>query len=455
MKNSKLLPLAIAMWLSYPCVFAQDTTRYQLRLSVPLADFPQLNDLPYRYPSMNQALEFSNDFYELGYLGIDKLGNGLFKPKTRPYTKGRKLINGIFKYAASLGFAKYGSELPIPLGVWAYEEFHRSVLGIGGINSKNGNWILNRWDGTVYGVSDTELSNLKRTNPDQLLYAYVAGVQSEILLNQKISTQDFYKKRTLAKNALLLYNAYYVYDYFRFSASPESDSVKVWVSPHENTNPRERDFAGADLTAWAYDMFSPDRAFGERSPFQNGEGVNRRVGFSELSTDAQKFIGKQKRLSLLNFANPAIFFINRIELGRSFSFNFFAQYVPTHFGNDVAVYLPMKLNKSDLLFALHEYSNKDRKGFGLDLGTYNKRISKRLETDFIIHLWDQPRNFYASDNLLGGSFEFQGRYGIGKNVGIALSVTGKTGGWQIGSPYLKSNISSRIGLTYDLRKRNN
>jgi len=60
------------------------------------------------------------------------------------------------------GFVKYGSELPIPLGVWAHEEFHHSVLGVNGISSKNGNWFLSRWDGTVYGVSDEQLSDLKR-----------------------------------------------------------------------------------------------------------------------------------------------------------------------------------------------------------------------------------------------------------------------------------------------------
>ena len=454
MKDYRIMIAAIFLWFSYGISVGQDTTSYQLRLSIPLLDFPQNKDLPYQYPSMNQALEFSNDFYELTFLGIDKLGDGLFRPKTKPYTKGKRLINGIFKYAASLGFSKYGSELPIPLGVWAHEEFHRSVLGISKIDSKNGNWIPNRWDGTVYGISDTELSDLKRGNPDQLLYAYVAGVQSEILLNQKIATQDFYKRRTFAKNALLLYNAYYVYDYFKFSTSPQSDSVKILAAPHESANPRERDFAGADLTAWAYDMFSPDRAYEEREQFPNGEGVNRRIGMSDLSPEAQKFLNRQKKLSLLNFANPAIFFINRIALGSRLSFNFFAQYVPTHFGNDVAVYLPVKFNKNDLLFAVHEYSNRERQGYGIDLGTYNRKISNRLETDFTFHLWDQPENFYSLKNLFGGAFEFQARYGLSKNVSIALSVLWKTDGWQMGSPYLKSNISSRLGLTYDLRKKN-
>lgn len=453
MKNTCLFIIAILLFPFIVVASGPDSTRYQLRLSVPLLDFPQNKDLPYQYPSMNQALEFSSDMYELGYLGIDKLGNALFKPKTKSYTTGRKLVNGVFKYAVSLGFSKYGSELPIPLGVWAHEEFHRAVLGVGNVASKNGNWLGGRWNGSVYGVSDSELSDLKSKNPSQLLYSYVAGMQSEILLNQKISVQDFYKKRSFAKNALLLYNAHYVFNYFKFAVSAASDSVKILAPRHENTDPRERDYAGADPTAWVYDIFNPNQPYTERDAFPHGEGVNRRIGFSDLSADAQRFLEKQKKLSLLNFVNPAIFFVNRINLGRQLSFNFFAQYAPTHFGNDVAIYLPVQYKKSDVLLGLHQYSSYTGKGFGVDLGTYNRQLSERFETDFIIHLWEQPETFFSDKNILGGSIEWQGRYKVGKNVSVFISASGKTEGWQMGNPYLKSNFSSRFGFNFDLRQK--
>ncbi|WAC14708.1 hypothetical protein [Dyadobacter pollutisoli] len=449
MKNS--IVLLIAFWLSIGYATAQDSARYQLRLSVPIIDLPQNKDLPYSYPSMNQALEFSADLYELSYLGIDKLGNALFKPRKKEYTRGRKILNGAFKYLASLGFVKYGSELPIPLGVWAHEEFHRAVLGVNDIDSKNGNWFPHRWDGTVYGVGDQDLSILKSKDPSQLLYSYVAGVQSEILLNRKISVQDFYKKRTLAKNALILYNAWYVWDYFKFSASSQSDSVKVWVSKNENPDPKERDFAGADLTAWAYDMFSPEKPYTDRDKFPNGEGVNRRIGYSELSEEAQKYLLNQKKLSLLNFVNPAIFFINRIPLGKHSSFNFFLQYAPTHFGNNLALMLPVQYRNTDFLIGLHRFSNFKSQGYGLDLGLYNRQLSKRLKTDVVLHFWDQPTSFYKDKKITGGSFQIDGRYRVAGNVSISLSVVGKTKGWEMGSPYLKSNVSSRLGLAYALK----
>lgn len=449
----KFTVFVFAFFASIDWSSGQDSTRYQLRLSVPVIDLPQNRELPYRYPSMNQALEFSAGIYEMGYMGIDKLGNALFKPEQEGYTFGKKILNIGLKYLLSAGFVKYGSELPIPLGVWAHEEFHRSVLGVNKIDSKNGNWLGHRWDGTVYGISDQELTMLKSTNPDQLLYAYVVGVQSEVLLSGKISVQDFYKKRTLSKNALLLYNAWYVWDYFKFSASPVADSVKIWGAKTENPDPKQRDFAGADLTAWVYDMFSPDKPYTERDKFPNGEGVNRRIGYSDLSVEAQQYLSKQKKLALLNFVNPAIFFVNRIPLGRHSSFNFFMQYVPTHFGNDISLTLPVQYRNENLLLGVHKFSNFKSEGYGLDLGFYNKQLTKRLETDLVMRIWNQPKSFSNEAKQTGGSLQLDARYKIARNVALAITLNGKTKGWQTGSPYLKSNLSSSLGFNYVLSKQ--
>lgn len=450
MKITKSLYFIFAFCFSFN-LYAQDTSRYQLRIAVPLLDYPQNKDLPQRYVSMSQAIEYAHGMYELSFFGIDKLGNAIIRPKTG--ATGRNVLNGFLKYALSLGFSKYGSELPVPLGVWAHEEFHRSVLGVNGIASKNGNWLLNRWDGTVYGVSDESMSALKRSDPNALLYAYTAGVQSEILLNQKISTDDFYKKRTFYKNAMLLYNAWYVHNYFRFSTSPESDSVKIWVSPHESPVASERDFAGADLTAWAYDLFNPKAAYTERDKFPDGEGVNRRIGFSELPAEAKDYLIKQKKLSLLNFVNPGIFFVNRIRINPRFAFNFFAQYAPTHFGNAIALFVPVQLKKRDLLLGVHRYSNLKNNYFGAELGILNHPVGKKVQADLILHAWDQPENLLENEYATGGAVDLKTSFAWSESLSGFVSINAKTKGWLIGNPYLKSNISVQAGFRLDLKKQ--
>jgi hypothetical protein len=230
-----------------------------------------------------------------------------------------------------------------------------------------------------------------------------------------------------------------------------TDSVKVWGAKSENPDPKQRDFAGADLTAWAYDMFSPEKPYTDRDKFPNGEGVNRRIGYSDLSIEAQQYLLKQKKLALLNFVNPAIFFINRIPLGRYSSFNFFMQYTPTHFGNDISLMLPVQHRNTDLLLGIHKFSNFKTEGYGLDLGLYNKSIARRLETDLVIRLWSQPKGFYNDSKENGGALQADFRYLITQNLGLSLALNAKTKGWQIGSPYLQSNLSSQLGLCYVLR----
>ncbi len=432
---------------------AQDNTIYKFNLNIPLADFPQNGTLPYNYPSMSQALNLSYGMYELGFWGIDELGDLLFATGDKQNTKIRKSANNLFKYALSLGFSKYGSELPIPLGVWGHEEFHRSAIGVKKISSKNGNWMFSRWDGTVYGISDLILDDLKYTDIDQLLNSYVAGVHYEILLNENISINDFYKKKSMTRSALLLYNAYYVFDYFRFSTSAASDSVKILAPPDESTNPVERDYTGSDLTAWVYDMFNPDLPFTSRDPFPGGEGVNRRIGFSDLSVEGRDFLIAQKKLSLLNFLNPAIFFIDRIKISENLDFNFFTRYAPVYFGNDIAVHVPVRYRNRGFVINAHRYSSKDETGFGAGLGIYSMKAFRNTSFDINCNFWNQPESFYSSKKISGGSMGIKTKYLISDNFSGILQLTGKTKGWELGNPYLGSNVSMLLGLSYDLTER--
>lgn len=448
--NMKTTLSALFMLVLLFPVVAQDTTSYKLRLKAPLLDAPENFDLPHKYPSMNQALNYSLDFYELGYWGIDELGNKLFNDPG-----GDKFSNNTFKYIIGLAFAKYGSELPVPLGVWAHEEYHRAVLGTGNVASENGNWLFTRWDGTVFGVSDEALTALKANNLKSLLYSYTSGIQYEVDLSRHISINDFFSKRSHYKNALLLYNAWYVYDYFNFSASEKSDSVKVIAPENESTDPLERDFAGADLTAWVYDMFNPGLPYTSRDAFPGGEGVNRRVGFSDLSEEARDYLEKQRSLSLLNFINPAIFFINRINVSDNFSFNFFTQYAPTYFGNDIALYLPFKYRKSNLLFNLHRYSNKESSGLGVGVGVYRVKLSARLESDLLLNVWNQPEYFNSDDKITGGFINFETRYSFNDKFAAFVAIDGKSKGWMISEPDHGSSFSVQAGINFNLLERRN
>lgn len=444
-----------AAWLSIAVTFshnlhAQDTTRVQqLDLQLPLVDFPQTSKLAHHYPSMQQSLTLSNTMYDLSFRGIDAAANAVFGKPGTENSRGKRILSASVRYGAGLAFARYGSELPIPLGVWAHEEFHRAVLGVNGISSKNGNWIGTRWDGTVFGVSDDQLATMKRENLSGLLYSYVAGVQSEVMSTRTNVVHDTYTKRSFYKNPLYAYNAWYVWNYFRFATSSASDSVKVLAPPHESVNASERDFAGSDLNAWVYDMFSPNAPFSNRDDFPNGEGENRRLGYSDLSHEAQNYLQKQKKLALLNFLNPAIFCINRFSTD-GLAFNVFFQYAPTHFGNDISIVVPVWTKKNNLLFAIHNYNNHTDPFFGAEFGIVDKPIGEKFRLSAIAHAWSQPENFYAMNGNAGGAMELDGSFAFTRNLSVTAGITAKSKGWMAGNPYLAQNISCRAGLSWSV-----
>ncbi len=430
----------------------QDSNIYTLKLSYPVLDLPQNTDRGYYYPSMMQSVALSGDLYDVSFWGIHALGKTVLP--NRKGTKFGSLSQDAATYLMGLAFAKYGSQLPIPLGVFTHEEFHRSVLRANGYSSINGNWTFNRWDGTVYGVTDEALTALKAEDVNGLLYSYVSGVQSETYLTQVNVMQDFYYKRTFYKAPLYLYNAYYVWDYFKFATSASSDSVKVDATPHESADPFYRDYAGNDLTAWIYDMYSPDSAYTNRDLFPGGEGANRRIGFSELNADGQDFLENQKKLSLLNFINPAIFFVNRIHIGERFCFLPFMQYHPTHFGNDIALVVPFITGGLQQNIALHRYRNQQKSFFGVQYGVSDLNLfaDKNLLLSAQVLVWSQPedQSFFDTKGQLGGNVEVQADYHLDNHFSFSLALGFKTDGWLIANPYLKETFSLRAGIGYNL-----
>jgi len=78
MKINKLYILALFIFTYTQSVSGQDTIKQKLILDIPVFEYSQNVDLPYIYPSMNQTIEWSRDFYELTFWGIDEFGDKIF-----------------------------------------------------------------------------------------------------------------------------------------------------------------------------------------------------------------------------------------------------------------------------------------------------------------------------------------------------------------------------------------
>lgn len=435
-------------------VCGQDTLVRGPMLQVPLIDLPENLNNGFYYPSMKEASQWTSDLYDLSFWGIHELSSLVFRNR-RDEPVFRVAGRGM-EYLAGLAFSWYGSELPVPLGVWMHEAYHTSVLGTAGLKALNGNSVFHRWDGTVYGISDEELSALKSEDLSILLYSYVTGIQAEVYLSQMNTLNDFFYRREYYKNPLYLYNAWYVWNYFSFSLSPFSDSVKVIAPRFEDPDPALRDFAGADLTAWAYDMFSPDVPYTSRDAFPDGDGVNRRIGISDLSEQARNFLQKEKGLSLLNFVNPAVFLVNRIPISNDLDVFFFCQYFPTSFGHSVSLVLPVRYRDLKQYMVLRRYTNLEGSYPGLEYGLNGFHpFHLPLAADFQVGFWMQPANggYFDAEAAPGGMISLRLSYPLTKSISITAGGRYKTAGWQPGEPYLDKKFSMDAGFSFTGRRQ--
>ena len=146
--------------------------------------------------------------------------------------------------------------------------------------------------------------------------------------------------------------------------------------------------------------------------------------------------------------------INRINIGNDFSFLFFTQCSPTHFGNDIAVFVPFRIKSFNQLLAIHSYNNNEKGFMGLQYGIYgfSPFKDKKFDLGGTVNVWSQPENqgFYDDEGKLGGALEIEAGYKIAKGFAASLTAQYKTEGWMIGNPYLDDKFSFRAGVKYSL-----
>jgi hypothetical protein len=185
-------------------------------------------------------------------------------------------------------------------------------------------------------------------------------------------------------------------------------------------------------------------------------GLKRRIGHDDLTTEGQDYL-KAKKPGAPEFCKSCHFLFNRFNIGPDFSFLLFTQYSPTHFGNDIAVFVPFRIKSFNQLLAVHNYNNHEKAFFGFQYGMYNMKpfVDKKFDLGATLSLWSQPeqQGFYDMKGKAGGALELQAGYDLGKGFSANLSTQYKSSGWMIGNPYLDDKFSFRVGVRFDLAEK--
>lgn len=460
---------------------AQDTlnVKYPLFIELPIVDLPFLKHAAqmnfnknnpgvigkvgfsnylgaYESPSMQQALSLTKSLHAGNYY----LNNKFWSKVIKPDTKAKRIWNRIAANAsAGLVDVLFTYEGVVFSTQWMHEEFHRNGLTIRGIASYDETY--NRFNGgdangSVSRVLDGDMAAFKRETPQEMVRSFSAGIESEFLLMRNLQKDNFFRKASYPNvllNILLTKHAVdYVNQFKRDDFNASIDSMN-----YHGTKVAERDFVGWDFTAWVYDLHRPTQSYLNRGIHPSGNGVNRAIKSTTLSTDEYEYLSKMGRMQYLNFISPFMLGIDRIRLNQNLAFNFAVRHYLTSFGYDLSADLMLDYKGKGYLFSFHGYRNKDKFFPGVELGIPEIPVnvfSKILTLKPVLQAWLQPegQNFYTHKGKAGALIELRASYPLNRQFNIYTELVSKTSGWIAGNPYLRPNTGFRLGLSADLGK---
>ncbi|MFN2563668.1 MAG: hypothetical protein ABR499_01485 [Gemmatimonadaceae bacterium] len=416
------------------------------RFDLPLLDVPYNTSHGGRAPSMAQSLEFTEGFYELSHLGIERAWG-------RHRTLAGVSIVFFDVFAVGLPFAQ----------VWLHEEFHRAVMGNRGIGSYND---VYKWDlfsdvVAVSHVRDEDLVRLKAEYPADQVRLGAAGMEGELLLVRELEKNRFFHDSRALHAPLYWLAKLSTFFYVLSGHTRQADELTDEGNANDGANVEVRDFTGHDFTGWAYDLHRPNESYTARGVHPSGVGIDRYIAARDLTSQERSYLERQGYLQLLNLLDPNLVGVHGFTVrspmnGRPLRMNVSAGHLLTSFGHAIDVNVFLRQDDVNLFAVLHWYENGERvfPGLEAELLDYPVRVGVRqLAVSPRVAVWLQPEDqlFRSRGGEAGGLVAVRVRYPTARRFGVFAEVEGKTAGWVAGNVNLDANVALRLGVSTRLR----
>ena len=410
-----------------------------------------LVDAPYntahdgvRVPSMRQTLDLSVAAYELAHGGVERLF-------------GRRRTLG--KIAVALFDLVTTVEVTLPLtDVWVHEEFHRAALGRRGVDSFDDVYRLDVGASViaVSRVKDADLVRIKRDHPADWVRVNEAGIEGELTLVRELERRRFFGHSTAFHLPLYWIAKGSSAGYVASADWADVDADTDEMNRHDGANVAKRDFTGHDFLAWVYDLHRPAEPYDARGVHPSGVGIDRYVKRADLTAEERRFVRRQGRLQLLNFADPFLVGLNRgitlrggaTPLRATASLGHFL----TSFGHTVDANILVARGDVNAAVTFHHYRNGARAFPGVEADLLDLPVAiggRPVALSARGALWLQPddQRFRTTDAAPGGLASLRLRTRVGSRLAAFAEVEAKSAGWVAGTPYLTSNAALRVGVS--------
>jgi len=433
----------------------------ELNVELCIIDFPYFSDAvntvcegkPYfggyfaafANPSMHQSLSLTSSLYSGLHYGINKLFR-FNADKSMSFMK-KFLYNFTVIGADWLLLSAPGFD------GWLHEEYHRAVMTRFQVNSFNDMNLYPLFESavSVSHVKDIDLVRLKQESPSDFVRMHVAGIEGEYLLVDDLQKKNFFYDQFLPHEFISLLATINSISYVRICSQAEVIDPETDYYNKTETDVEERDFTGFDFLAYTYDLFRPNEAYQNRGIHPLGNGIDRYIKTTDLTTEELDYLWMQGNLQWLNIVSPMLFGFRQIAFPRfGFYGNFALHHYLTSFGNDISCNVFIKTIKNKFIFSYHHFQNYERSFPAIEMqmidvykkiGSYHLIYTPRIILGF--QPYHQAFKTLKSDFL--GLAECCAEI-VFDHFAPFIELSAKTNCWVAGNEFLSSNFSMRFGL---------
>lgn len=413
-------------------------------LSYPILDAPFNLGEQHAWPSMEQSLTLSKDFYQLSHYGIEKVID--------PYADGWPGFWGRLAFFTFDGLIS----VRLPLGnAWLHEEWHRAVMSNREVSSHNG--VYDHFGSLipVNHVTDEDLIRLKKDFPADQIRLAEAGMEGEHQLGLRIEMDHYFYGAKTFDDATLWFTRFGPFFYLNECAYSHSTKATAEQNEHDGSDVAERDFTGLDCLGWVYDLHRADEPYEARGVHPSGVGINRYRTLDDLTDEEKNYLVLQRNLSLLNFVDPFLFSESALRSrGNKGEKDWLVRlrHDLASFGYLVGGQVFAQNRGHGLLLDVNAYVNHERTFPGIDarwLGREMMMPHCPVVPSLRLAAWQQPKNqsFFASEAIPGGLVGLKMALASDRWLTPFVELEGKTQGWVAGNVYLDRNFSTRIGVS--------
>lgn len=305
---------------------------------------------------------------------------------------------------------------------------------------------------SVNHITDEDLIRFKKESPTDFIRMHVSGIEGEYQMIDRLQRQNFFYHQNLNHQLTYILTTLNSILYVQNCSNPAFADTTTNQMNRKETDISKRDFTGLDFLGWTYDLFHPDEPYENRGIHPLGNGINRYLKTTDLTSDQLQYLKKQGFLQWLNILSPMMFFNKPFKISSGYTYNFAIRHLLTSFGNDISFNLFLQKNQRNFIFVFHSYNNYNNYFPALEVELFEHPLTINhnkflISPRVIAGIQPKDGSFFTNSIAFLGYAGCRIDWMTKTRIKPYFEIAAKTKGWIAGNDYLKANASFNVGLS--------